>query len=84
MGEAKPKPALQAVLEAAAAAMDLDHGRQRLELVFVDGELHRFWAHSENMPAIALEAFEARAGWVAEVLAAQLLRRAKEAGESAS
>jgi hypothetical protein len=78
------KPCLQRVLEAVAAAMDLDQGRARLELVFVDGELHRFWTHDENRPAAALEQFEARAGWVAEVLAAQLLRRAKEAGEPTS
>jgi hypothetical protein len=78
VAEAEHKPALQHILEAAAAAMDIGHGRQRLELVFLNGDLQRWWVHDENRAAADLRVFDQRAGWAAEVLAEHLVRRARE------
>jgi hypothetical protein len=53
-----PKPTLQRVLEEVCSSMRLDKGRHRLELVFVDGRLDRFWAHAENRPARELALYD--------------------------
>jgi hypothetical protein len=72
------KPVLQRVLEAIAAAMDLDTGRRRIELLFFDGRLERLWVHDENKGPNELAAYDTRARWAAEVMLEELLDRANE------
>jgi len=38
--------------------MGLDHGTERLELVFEDGRLRRWWTHDEANGALELHRFD--------------------------
>ena len=62
--EDRLKPHLARFFEAAAAIMGLDHGRQRLELIFEDGHLTQRWAHHEKRPIATLAAFDEGAQWM--------------------
>ncbi len=57
------KPALQRLFEATAVAMDLDEGRQRLELIFQDGRLEQWYAHAEKKPPGELGRYDDRIAW---------------------
>lgn len=71
MGECdRVDPALQRVLEAVAAAMSLDHGEQRLELIFDDGRLRTWFSHQEKRRPGELARFDA------DAMADPLLRQA--------
>jgi len=59
------KPALQRFFEAAAAVMELDHGQQRLELIFEDGRLLNWWTHAERRGAKELGRFDESAAFLA-------------------
>jgi hypothetical protein len=59
VGNPEPKPSLQRDLEEVCATLGLGHGQHRLELIFVDGRLERFWIHSKHA-ARELGAFEPR------------------------
>lgn len=54
----QPTPHLAGVFEWAAAIMGLDHGKERLELVFEDGRLTRWWSHDEANGALELHRFD--------------------------
>lgn len=55
-----PKSVTEALLERVAEAMDLDHGQHTLELVFVDGELRRWFAHTGERASGALGRYDER------------------------
>lgn len=57
----KPESTLRRLFEVAAEIMDIDHGRQRLELIYEDGTLTQWWIHHEKRPVGELTAFESRA-----------------------
>ena len=56
-----PESTLRRLFEVAAEIMDLDHGRQRLELIFEDGARTQWWCHHEKRPVGELTQFESRA-----------------------
>jgi hypothetical protein len=58
MEKPEAKPSLQRVFEDACLSMRLDKGRHRLELVFMDGHLERFWVHAESRPARELHRYD--------------------------
>jgi hypothetical protein len=68
MAENGPKPLLAVFFETAAEAMDLTDGHQRLELMFENGHLRVWTAHSEKNGAYALERFDAAIDWRAFAL----------------
>ena len=70
-----PRPHLWELFEAAAAAMELDHGQQRLELVFADGSLRAWWSHSEKRTPGELGRFD--------VAIAELIARARTPADRA-
>ncbi len=61
-----PRAYLCELFEAAALAMELDHGQQRLELLFDDGHLRSWWAHAERRRPGELYRFDAA---IAELIA---------------
>ncbi|MGD0165796.1 MAG: hypothetical protein ABSC51_00700 [Gaiellaceae bacterium] len=44
--------------EAAAAAMEVDKSRQRLELIFEDGHLRQWWSHAEKRSPAELRNYD--------------------------
>jgi len=60
------KPYLVRLLEELASVLGLDHGRQRLELIYVDGHLESWWRHEERRPPHELAAYEGRGCWLLE------------------
>ena len=64
MGDAA-KPALQRHLEAIASVMGLGHGRERLELIFSDGELEVYYLHHEKRRPGELAEYDDEARWLA-------------------
>jgi hypothetical protein len=60
-----PLPSLQLIFEASAAAMGLEQGRTRLELVFTEGRLQQYYIHRHGQPR-ELAAFEEKARWILE------------------
>jgi hypothetical protein len=56
------KPQLVQVLERVAEILELDDGHQRLELVFDQGHLVRWWAHDGPNGAKVLSRYDGRAG----------------------
>jgi hypothetical protein len=70
-----PKPALQLLFEAAAVAMDMDHGRETLELLFQDGELELWYRHDQKNRPAELGRYDGRAAW---------LERSDEEGSTSS
>jgi hypothetical protein len=66
-----PESTLRRLFELAAEIMDIDHGQQRLELVFDDGSLRAWWTHHEKRPAGELIRFEDRAAASVRLTAAR-------------
>ncbi|MGB2874789.1 MAG: hypothetical protein WBB76_04855 [Gaiellaceae bacterium] len=62
----EPKPALARFFEAVAAVMDLDHGRQTLELHFEDGRLRRWFTRFGQAGSDELGRFDDRAQWLVD------------------
>ena len=58
------KAHLQRFFEAVAAIMELDRGRQRLELIFEDGRLVEWFVHRERKPPAELGSFDRDSGWL--------------------
>jgi hypothetical protein len=54
------KPSLQRIIEAVASIMDLGEGHKRLELIFQDGHLIKYYVHTAAKPR-DLDVFEERA-----------------------
>lgn len=58
------RPVLQELFERCAQVMALDVGRQRLELIFEDGKLVRWFTHREAPRVSELGEYDDRAAWV--------------------
>jgi hypothetical protein len=64
MTASEPEPALRRLLEAVAAVMDLDAGMSRLELIFEDGHLVKYYTHDGPTSPRELERYDGRAAWL--------------------
>jgi hypothetical protein len=58
------EPALRRLFEAIAAVMDLDEGSTRLELLFSEGRLTKWYAHNEARRPAELGRYDGRAAWL--------------------
>jgi hypothetical protein len=65
--EDRPRPYLARLLESVATLMELHEGEQRLELIFRDGYLVKFFTHAGPAGAYELARFDEQAaslaGW---------------------
>ena len=59
---------MQRLFEAIATVLELDEGRRRLELVFVDGRLVTWYTHAEKERPAALHRFDAATAHVRDVV----------------
>ena len=70
LDDERPKPHLARFLEAVAAILELDSGRQRLELTFEAGRLVEWSTHAERSAATELARFDERSAWLVSRTAA--------------
>jgi hypothetical protein len=62
-----PRPSLQLIFEAVASVMGLDKGHTRLELIFHDGHLVKYYVHTAARPH-ELAIFDEHARWILDRL----------------
>ncbi len=72
--EDRPKPHLARFFEAVAVLMGLTEGPQKLELIFQDGYLRRWFTQGGPRGARELAAYDEQAAWLTDRTRADELR----------